>query len=128
METPLTVLLVAIVALLIAQLPRTGQQARTAYRLSEIERRLKLVMDHLGVDDRTPLPAEVREHLARGDKIKAIAAYRKVTGADLRSAKAAVEAITGPVDGAPSVAGSGRCHRTAQRPTRRPGVGGSLIG
>ncbi|MGS2614474.1 hypothetical protein ACVCAH_08095 [Micromonospora sp. LZ34] len=96
METPLTILLLAVVALLIAQLARTPQQSGTAYRLSEIERRLKLVMDHLGVDDRTPAPAEVREHLARGDKIKAIAAYRKATGADLRSAKAAVESLTGP--------------------------------
>ncbi|MEU6074347.1 hypothetical protein [Micromonospora sp. NPDC047074] len=95
MEIVLTALLVAVVALLAAQLPGAGQQARTAYRLAEIERRLQLVMDHLGVVDTAPVPPEVRDHLARGDKIKAIAAYRKATGADLRSAKEAVEAVTG---------------------------------
>ncbi|WP_433391854.1 hypothetical protein [Micromonospora sp. KLBMP9576] len=96
MEIALTVLLVAAVALLSAQLPGRGEQARTAYRLAEIERRVQLVMDHLGVVDAAPVPPGVREHLARGDKIKAIAAYRKATGADLRSAKEAVEAYTEP--------------------------------
>ncbi|MFG1778225.1 hypothetical protein ACGFIG_17570 [Micromonospora sp. NPDC049048] len=95
MEIALTVLMVALVALLAAQLPGRAEQVRTAYRLGEIERRLRLVMDQLGVMDTSPLPAEVREHLARGDKIKAIAAYRKATGADLRSAKEAVETYGG---------------------------------
>ncbi|SCL50177.1 LSU ribosomal protein L12P homologue [Micromonospora citrea] len=95
MEIALTALSVAVVTLLAAQLPGTAQQARTAYRLTEIERRLQLVMDHLGVVDRSPVPPEVRDHLARGDKIKAIAAYRKATGADLRSAKEAVEGFAG---------------------------------
>ncbi|KAB1138697.1 hypothetical protein RM555_21400 [Micromonospora sp. DSM 115977] len=92
MEIALTALMVAVVALLAAQLPGRTEQARTAYRLAEIERRLRLVMDHLGVVDASPVPPEVGQHLARGDKIKAIAAYRKATGADLRSAKEAVEA------------------------------------
>ncbi|MEU5945564.1 hypothetical protein ABZ793_08375 [Micromonospora sp. NPDC047465] len=92
MEIVLTVLVVAVVALLAAQVPGRAEQARTAYRLAEIERRLTLVMDHLGVVDAAPVPPGVREHLVRGDKIKAIAAYRKATGADLRSAKEAVEA------------------------------------
>ncbi|MDO3700426.1 hypothetical protein Q3W71_01885 [Micromonospora sp. C28SCA-DRY-2] len=96
MDTPLTVLLLGVAALLIAILARTPQQSHLAYRLGEIERRLQLVMDHLGVPDPNPVPAEVRQHLVRGDKIKAIAAYRKLTGADLRSAKAAVENFTNP--------------------------------
>lgn len=92
-----TLLLVAAVLLLVlAQAPANRQAARTAYRLAELERRLTLVMDHLGVVDRDPVPAEVRAHLARGDRIKAIAAYRKATGADLRSAKAVVDAVAGP--------------------------------
>ncbi|MEH0971219.1 hypothetical protein V6U77_08825 [Micromonospora sp. CPCC 205546] len=95
MEIALTVLLAAVVALLVAQLPGRAEQARTAYRLAEIERRLRLVTEHLGVVDTSPVPPEVRQHLARGDKIKAIAAYRKATGADLRSAKEAVEAYGG---------------------------------
>ncbi|WP_091620199.1 hypothetical protein [Micromonospora peucetia] len=92
MDIALTVLMVAVVALLTAQLPGRTEQARTAYRLAEIERRLQLVMDHLGVVDASPVPPEVRQHLLQGDKIKAIAAYRRATGADLRSAKESVEA------------------------------------
>ena len=49
-------------------------------------------MQHLGVPDPDPLPVEVREHLTGGDKIKAIAAYRQVTGVGLAEAKEAVEA------------------------------------
>ena len=96
MDIALAVLLVAVVALLAAQLPGATHSARTAYRLSEIERRLTLVMDHLGVEDRASAPPEVREHLGRGDRIKAIAAYRRATGADLVTAKAAVEAMVDP--------------------------------
>ena len=92
MEIALICLLVTVVALLVAQLPGRAEQTRTAYRLAEIERRLRLVMDHLDVVDTSPLPLEVREHLLRGNKIKAIAAYRNATGADLRSAKETVEA------------------------------------
>ncbi|MEH1100065.1 hypothetical protein [Micromonospora sp. CPCC 205561] len=95
MEMVLSALMVVVVVLLAVQLPTAAQQARTTYRLAEIERRIQLVMDHLGVVDSAPVPPEVRDHLARGDKIKAIAAYRRATGADLRSAKAAVEAFAG---------------------------------
>ncbi len=92
----LTLILVTVVGLLLTQAPSRRESARTAYRLAEVERRLALVMDHLGVVDTDPLPAEVREHLGQGDKIKAIAAYRKLTGADLLSAKTAVESATPP--------------------------------
>ncbi|MFI9530100.1 hypothetical protein [Micromonospora rosaria] len=87
----LTVLL--LVVLLLARSPRSN--ARETNRLAEIERRLQLVMDHLGVVDDRPEPPGVREHLIRGDKIKAIRAYREATGADLRTAKEAVEAMQG---------------------------------
>ncbi|MFF5175870.1 hypothetical protein ACFY3U_25050 [Micromonospora sp. NPDC000089] len=64
-----------------------------AWRLGEIERRLTLVMDQLGVVDEGPTLPGVREQLASGNKIKAIKAYREATGADLRTAKDAVEAM-----------------------------------
>ena len=38
------------------------------------------------------MPPTVHKHLAQGNKLRAIAAYQKATGADLRSAKEAVEA------------------------------------
>ncbi|GIJ35882.1 hypothetical protein ACIBQ2_29465 [Micromonospora sediminimaris] len=92
MEIFLATLLALVVGLLLAQAPSRREVARTAYRLTELERRLTLVMDHLGVADTDPLPPVVREHLARGNKIKAIAEYRKITGADLLTAKTVVEA------------------------------------
>ncbi|WP_168215404.1 hypothetical protein [Micromonospora sp. MH33] len=52
-------------------------------------------MRQLGVADPGRQLPEVHAHLARGEKIKAIAAYRRATGADLRTAKAAVEALAG---------------------------------
>ncbi|WP_433348577.1 hypothetical protein [Micromonospora sp. CA-111912] len=97
MEIALTMLIIAVVLLFAAQFAGTRQDQSTPRRLAEIERRLQLVMDHLGVVDERPGPPGVREHLARGEKLKAIKAYREATGVDLRTAKEAVEAMMGPL-------------------------------
>ncbi|KWV32390.1 hypothetical protein [Micromonospora rifamycinica] len=93
METALVLSTVALVLALLAQFPRRDDRGAVSFRLTEIERRQRLIMDHLGIVDRGPALPGVREHLARGDKIKAIKAYREATGTDLRTAKEAVEAI-----------------------------------
>ncbi|MGB2570793.1 hypothetical protein ACPFP2_20420 [Micromonospora citrea] len=93
MEFTLALLLALGLALLVAQSTGPGRRDATALRLAEIERRLDLVMRHLGVVDPGPALPGVREHLTRGEKIKAIKAYRAATGADLRTAKEAVEAM-----------------------------------
>ncbi|MGC4805570.1 hypothetical protein [Micromonospora sp. DT233] len=93
MEIILGILMTAVVLLLAAQSAAGRPDRRTAYRLSEIERRLELVMKHLGVADDRPAAPGVREHLARGEKIQAIKAYRQATGVDLRTAKESVEAM-----------------------------------
>ncbi|SCG71620.1 hypothetical protein [Micromonospora coxensis] len=93
MESTLAILLVLALTLLLAQTARPGRRDATALRLAEIERRLDLVMRHLGVVDPGPALPGVRAHLARGEKIQAIKAYREATGADLRTAKEAVEAM-----------------------------------
>ncbi|MFC8848340.1 MULTISPECIES: hypothetical protein [unclassified Micromonospora] len=97
MEIALIVLTIGVVLLLAAQLTGPRQDRATTARLAEIERRLQLVMDHLGVIDQRPEPPGVRDYLARGQKIQAIKAYREATGADLRTAKEAVEAMMGPI-------------------------------
>ncbi|MCX5146355.1 MULTISPECIES: hypothetical protein [unclassified Streptomyces] len=64
-------------------------------RSERLERRLGLVLDHLGVAE--PEPAgldEVRALVRDGRTIEAIRVYRRVTGADLLEAKQAVEALT----------------------------------
>ncbi|MFB9234194.1 hypothetical protein ACFFWC_01370 [Plantactinospora siamensis] len=83
----------AILGVLLMQVAGSGRRDGTAWRLGEIERRLDLVMNHLGIEDPGAELPGVREHLARGDKIQAIKAYREATGADLRTAKDAVEAM-----------------------------------
>jgi ribosomal protein L7/L12 len=69
----------------------------TAEALARIERKLDLVMQHLGLHDYAPTApdplAEVR-HLARqGKKIQAIKVYREHTGVGLKEAKDAVEQL-----------------------------------
>ncbi|MEU7616084.1 hypothetical protein AB0M91_12860 [Micromonospora rifamycinica] len=93
METALVLSTIALVLALLVQFPRRDNRGDVSFRLVEIERRQRLIMDHLGIVDRGPTLPGVREHLARGDKIKAIKAYREATGTDLRTAKEAVEAI-----------------------------------
>ena len=70
------------------------QAKQHAEQLRAIDRRLRLVMDHLGVVEPTPaLPPAVFEHLAAGRKIQAIKEYRAATGVGLKEAKDAVEAM-----------------------------------
>ncbi len=62
-------------------------------RLARLESKVNLLLDKLGVEHDTPSD-EVRNYLARGEKISAIKAYREQnTGAGLKEAKDAVEAI-----------------------------------
>lgn len=64
------------------------------HRAERAERRLGLLLDHLGVDE--PEPAgldEVRALLRDGRTIGAIKAYRGLTGAGLAEAKQAVDAL-----------------------------------
>ncbi|OWV04447.1 hypothetical protein B5D80_20265 [Micromonospora wenchangensis] len=93
METALMLSTLALVLALVMQFPLRNRRDDVSFRLVEIERRQRLIMEHLGVVDRGPALPGVREHLARGDKIRAIKAYREATGTDLRTAKEAVEAI-----------------------------------
>jgi hypothetical protein len=68
-------------------------QDRHARQLSVIDRRMRLIMDHLGIAEPVhPMPEVVR-HLEAGRKILAIKAYRAVTGADVKASKQAVEEL-----------------------------------
>ncbi len=70
-----------------------------AARLRRIEAKLDLIIGHLGivVPDAMAdgLSTEVRALADRGEKIPAIAAYRKQTGVSLKEAKDVVEAYIG---------------------------------
>ncbi|WP_329444285.1 hypothetical protein OG906_18760 [Streptomyces sp. NBC_01426] len=64
-------------------------------RADGLERRLGLVLDHFGIEE--PEPAgldEVRALVREGRRVEAIRVYRRITGADLLTAKQAVESLT----------------------------------
>jgi ribosomal protein L7/L12 len=66
-------------------------------KVEVLERKLDLAMRHLGLTyadgTMSRTEAEVGVLLAKGDKIEAIKVYRDATGADLKAAKEAVEAL-----------------------------------
>ncbi|GHH04949.1 hypothetical protein [Streptomyces lanatus] len=68
-----------------------GRLSRVDRRVARVERKLDLVLEHLGLVDDDPRMAEVMAHVRDGDQIKAIKRYREITGADLLEAKEAVE-------------------------------------
>lgn len=62
-------------------------------RLRRLERKVDLILGHLGLTAGDPLIDRVVELVDAGRKIEAIKAYREATGAGLNEAKDAVEAI-----------------------------------
>ena len=64
---------------------------RTDRRIAQVERRLDLILDHLGIREDPPHLPQVTAFLRDGKKIQAIKAYREATGAGLKEAKDAVE-------------------------------------
>ena len=64
-----------------------------AAQLSSIQRKLDLVVEHLGLTDATPERLEVVRHLTEGQTVAAVRAYRRHTGASLLEAKQAVDRI-----------------------------------
>ena len=63
-------------------------------KLKRVERKLDLVLQHLGVDELPPAGLEkVRDQLRQGRKIQAGKVYREFTGAGLKEANDAVERI-----------------------------------
>ncbi|MBT1183860.1 hypothetical protein HET69_07480 [Streptomyces sp. CJ_13] len=63
-------------------------------RADRLEHRLGLVLEHFDIEEPEPAGLDEVRALARdGRTIEAIRVYRRVTGADLREAKQAVEAL-----------------------------------
>ncbi|WP_240677851.1 ribosomal protein L7/L12 [Actinacidiphila soli] len=65
-------------------------------KIKRVERKLDLLLQHLGADEPTPAGLErVREQLRQGRQIQAIKIYRELTGAGLKEAKEAVDRLDG---------------------------------
>ncbi|WP_128433927.1 ribosomal protein L7/L12 [Streptomyces cyaneus] len=65
--------------------------SQTDQRVARVERKLDLILDHLGLGADDPRMGEVLVLLRNGKKIQAIKVYREITGAGLKEAKDAVE-------------------------------------
>jgi ribosomal protein L7/L12 len=71
-----------------------SDEVQHAYRIAELERRVDAIMRHLGIAEpqlSTTASARVQELARDGQKIQAIKQYREETGADLATAKQAVD-------------------------------------
>ena len=91
---PLVVLLPLVLVVLAAGSGRRAAAEHQSRRLAAIERKLDLVMAHLDIREPEPdAPAVVMQELLAGRKLQAIKVYRAATGASLREAKDAVEAL-----------------------------------
>lgn len=70
-----------------------NRMSRADRRAVRIERKLDLILGHLGLTEREPWSDEVNALVREGRKIEAIKAYRQATGAGLREAKEAVDKL-----------------------------------
>ncbi|MET7291640.1 hypothetical protein ABZS79_05705 [Streptomyces griseoloalbus] len=67
--------------------------SRAERRAARAERKLDLVLGHLGLRDEVPRLDEIAALVRRGKRIQAIKVYREATGADLVEAKEAVDRL-----------------------------------
>ena len=91
---PFAVLLPLVLVVLVAGSGRRAAAEYQTRRLAAIERKLDLVIEHLGLQEPgLDAPAAVVQELLAGRKIQAIKVYREATGATLKEAKDAVEEV-----------------------------------
>ena len=91
---PFAFVLPFVLVLLVAGNGRRAAADRQDSRLDVLERKLDLIMDHLGIREPEPIaPDGVLDALVAGRKIQAIKVYREATGAGLVDAKNAVELL-----------------------------------
>ena len=88
------ILLIILMLLWIVAIPRM-YQSQDRQRIARLERKIDLVLAHLGIEDRAHAAAlsEVKRLAHSGQKIDAIKMYREATGVGLKEAKDAVEAM-----------------------------------
>lgn len=67
--------------------------SRLSRQVAALDRKLDLILAHLGLEAPQREYAEVVEHLRAGRKIQAIKAFREATGAGLADAKNEVDAM-----------------------------------
>ncbi|MDF3302990.1 ribosomal protein L7/L12 [Streptomyces tropicalis] len=88
-----TMVLLMTSVVLVAVVGNEVRSSRTDRRLERIERKLDLVLEHLGLRLEVPRVDEVQGLVREGKRIEAIKVYREATGAGLKEAKEAVDRL-----------------------------------
>ncbi len=70
-----------------------GAGSNNGRRLGRLERKVDLILKHLGLDPNQGVNVEVLELMKAGQKIQAIKLYREQTGVGLKAAKDYVESL-----------------------------------
>ncbi|RLV04450.1 hypothetical protein CTZ27_10885 [Streptomyces griseocarneus] len=68
---------------------------RVGRKVTRLERKVDLILDQMGIREEDPGLARVAELARGGETIKAIKAYREITGDGLKEAKDAVDRMAG---------------------------------
>jgi Ribosomal protein L7/L12 C-terminal domain len=71
----------------------TSAGSNNGRRLKRLERKVDLILSHLGLDPNQGVSPQVMELVKAGQKIQAIKVYREQTGAGLKEAKDYVESL-----------------------------------
>lgn len=82
-----------LVSLLIVLRPRGDGGSNNGWQLSRLEKKVDLLLDHYGLKYQEDYLAECRRLVRDGQKIEAIRYYRQHTGAGLKDAKDAIDAL-----------------------------------
>jgi hypothetical protein len=85
-------LILALFVLFVGPLAAAAR-ASSERRLGRLERKLDLILTHLGLDLNPGVNPEVIELMRSGKKIEAIKLYREQTGVGLKEAKDYVESL-----------------------------------
>ncbi|MFJ2738172.1 ribosomal protein L7/L12 [Streptomyces sp. NPDC087440] len=94
MESVLLSAVLVLVTLLFAFSP-SGKVNNVERRLARLERKVDLLLDHLGVaEPELPGMERVHELIRQGKKIEAIKVYRELTGEGLKEAKDTVDRMS----------------------------------
>ncbi|MFF5799952.1 hypothetical protein [Streptomyces albogriseolus] len=70
------------------------QLTRSERRVARVERKLDVVMRHLGLEEEVPRRDEILALVRDGKQVQAVKLYREATGAGLLEAKQAVDAMS----------------------------------
>lgn len=88
-----TAVLLAVGVVLLGIATVQSRLTRTDRRIARVERKLDVLLAHLGVQEEIPRREEIAGLVREGRKVQAIKVYREATGADLVEAKDAVERL-----------------------------------